>query len=241
LQTHAKFENQYNDRWLLASQTTKKGRAMSDDANDRRRTEPPQDNRADAPDRDRSSAAAGNQSPRDRLQQAASDRQSDASEPEEKLWQGSFSSRAMIGKWILAAAWTVIVPFIILGTGIGSHFTWWGYLLVTVGLWAAFALQLAYRKLAVKYQLTSQRFIHESGLVKRRTDRIEVIDIDDVAVEQGIVERMLGVGSIKIISSDRTHPELWMRGIDDVKRIATLIDDVRRKERRKRALHIETI
>ena len=214
---------------------------MSDDANDRRQTEPPQDNRTDALDRDRSTAGAGNQSPKDRFQQAADERQSDASEQEEKLWQGSFSSRAMIGKWILAAGWTVIALIAIIGTGIGSQVIWWGYFLVTVGLWATFALQLAYRKLAVRYQLTSQRFIHESGLLKRRTDRIEVIDIDDVAVEQGMVERMLGVGSIKIISSDRTHPELWMRGIDDVKRVATLIDDVRRKERRKRALHIESI
>jgi hypothetical protein len=70
---------------------------------------------------------------------------------------------------------------------------------------------------------------------------MEVIDIDDVTFEQKIVERMMGVGSIKIISSDRTHPELWMRGIENVRHIATQIDDIRRKERRKRALHIEAI
>ncbi|MCL4202205.1 MAG: PH domain-containing protein [Pirellulaceae bacterium] len=214
---------------------------MSDDANDRTGYEPPQGNQSDASKRDRTSETAGGPSPGDRLRQAAEDRQSDASEQEEKLWQGTFSSRAMIGKWILAAAWTLIAPIAILGTGIGGQATWWAYLLIAVGLWVTFALQLAYRKLAVKYHLTSQRFIHESGLLKRTTDRIEVIDIDDVAVEQGIIERMLGVGTIKIVSSDRTHPELWMRGIDDVKRVATLLDDVRRKERRKRSLHIEAI
>ena len=68
-------------------------------------------------------------------------------------------------------------------------------------------MQLAYRKLTCKYRLTSQRFIHESGLLKRVTDRIEVIDIDDVSFEQRIVERIVGVGTVKVKSSDRSHPE----------------------------------
>ena len=52
---------------------------------------------------------------------------------------------------------------------------------------------------------------------------------------------MFGVGSIKISSSDRSHPELVLLGIEDVKNIADTIDDVRRKERRRRGLHIESI
>jgi uncharacterized membrane protein YdbT with pleckstrin-like domain len=100
---------------------------------------------------------------------------------------------------------------------------------------------LAYRKLTVKYQLTTQRFIHEKGLLKRVTDRIEVIDIDDVSVEQRLIERMVGVGTIKLISSDRSHPVLMLRGIEKVREVAATIDDLRRKERRRRGLHIESI
>ena len=95
--------------------------------------------------------------------------------------------------------------------------------------------------MSVHYQLTTQRFIHKSGILKRVTDRIEVIDIDDVTYEQGIVQRMLGVGKIRITSSDRSHPELVLSGINDVATIADLIDDTRRAERRRRGVHIETI
>ena len=70
---------------------------------------------------------------------------------------------------------------------------------------------------------------------------IEVIDIDDVTYTQGVVQRIVGVGTIKISSTDRTHPELALLGIDDVERIADMIDDVRRQERRRRGLHIESI
>ena len=79
------------------------------------------------------------------------------------------------------------------------------------------------------------------GILSRRTDRIELIDIDDVSYVQGIIQRVLGVGSIKISSSDRSHPELTMIGIDQVEKIADMIDDARRLERRRRGLHIEAI
>jgi uncharacterized membrane protein YdbT with pleckstrin-like domain len=108
-------------------------------------------------------------------------------------------------------------------------------------LWVFLIGMLAYKKVSVHYELTNQRFIHKAGILKRVTDRIEVIDIDDVRYEQGIVQRMLGVGTIRISSSDRSHPELVLSGIDEVARIADMIDDVRRKERRRRGLHIESI
>ena len=65
--------------------------------------------------------------------------------------------------------------------------------------------------------LTNQRFIHESGILRRVSDRIEVLDIDDITFEQGIIERLVGVGTIRVMSSDRSHPELLMYGIENVR------------------------
>ncbi len=166
----------------------------------------------------------------------------DEDEQEEELWEGRYSSRAMIGKWVLAGFVTVVLLVGIFFIPMESKgWLWMTWLVICVAMWGGFAMQLAYRKLTFKYRLTTQRFIHESGLLKRVTDRIEVIDIDDVSFEQRIVERMLGVGTIKITSSDRSHPELYMRGIEKVKEVAGEIDDTRRKERRRRGLHIESI
>lgn len=108
---------------------------------------------------------------------------------------------------------------------------WW---LITIGTYL-------YRRVGMHYELTTQRFVHQAGILMRTTDRIEVIDIDDVSFTQGIIQRMLGVGKIRITGSDRTHPELVLYGIDKVPEIASLIDDVRREERRRRSLHIESI
>ena len=172
--------------------------------------------------------------PKDRFKESAEARQADSAQDEEQdLWSGGYSAKAMYGSWILGGVVTIgliagMFAFPLVGLAIPV-------------LWILLGGTLAYKKLSVFYQLTTERFIHKSGILKRVTDRIEVIDIDDVTYEQGIVQRMLGVGKIRISSSDRTHPELVLSGIDRVAEVADTIDDVRRKERRKRGLHIESI
>ena len=108
-------------------------------------------------------------------------------------------------------------------------------------MWVFGGLRYGWRRLGVHYQLTTQRFIHQTGILTRKTDRIEVIDIDDVSFTQGPVERVFGVGTIQLTGSDRTHPTLSMIGIGEVKEVAGLIDDIRHSERRRRSLHIEAI
>lgn len=166
-------------------------------------------------------------------------------EPERKLWEGGFSVKAMYGTWLISALVSLAVilalilvpwgdvmevsPTVLWSFGIGLLMIWW---VLAIGTYL-------YRRLSIFYELTSQRFIHTSGILVRTTDRIDVIDIDDVSYTQGIIQRMLGVGAVKLVSKDRSHPQLVLRGIDQVDKVAGYIDDVRRKERKKRSLHID--
>ena len=168
--------------------------------------------------------------------------QLDSSEAEEReLWHGGYSPKAMIGAWCTSAAVSAVLLLI--------GFFWVGFkpwpwliiLLIIIGFWAYNLIKLIHRRLSVSYVLTNQRFIHESGVLRRITDRIEVIDIDDITFEQGVIERIVGVGTIKIASSDHIHPELMLFGIENVSQVSGLIDDTRRTERRRRGLHIENI
>ena len=179
-------------------------------------------------------------SPRDRFnQEVAAKRDSlDDHEPEESLWSGGYNPKAMVGSWIL----TLLVSVGVIAAAIAVEGLTIGIALVVVGvLWLLVAVNYARMRLGFHYELTSQRFIHKTGLLTRRTDRIEVIDIDDVSYEQGPIQRMFGVGTINIISSDRSDPEVHLLGINKVSEVSGLIDDVRRAERRRRSLHIESI
>lgn len=179
-------------------------------------------------------------SPRDRFVRHVADRRESAGnhEAEETLWVGGYSAKAMTGWWLVLSAATIallvgyfLVPQLTIGITLG----------IIAILWALVGGNYARMRLGYHYELTSQRFIHKAGLFTRRSDRIEVIDIDDVSYEQGPVQRLLGVGTIDISSSDRSDPELRLVGIEKVSQVAGLIDDVRRTERRRRSLHIESI
>ena len=145
----------------------------------------------------------------------------------------------MVGAWALSGLITVVA--LVAAIWVNSPWLWWPMAVAIPGLWLYQAGKLAYRRISVRYWLTTQRFVHEEGIFRRVTDRIEIIDMDDIAFEQTLLERTVGVGTIRISSSDRSHPELLMIGIEKVKEVAGMLDDARRAERRRRGLHIESI
>jgi membrane protein YdbS with pleckstrin-like domain len=161
------------------------------------------------------------------------------SEAERELWRGSYSPKAMYGSWLLAGIATLAAA--VLSVILPTPITWLAAGVIVAVIWIVLAVNYLIERLSVSYMLTTQRFVHQRGLFNRVINRIEVIDIDDVTVEQGFIERMFGVGTIKLLSSDTSDPTLNLRGIDDAKRIAALIDDVRRDERRKRGLYMEAV
>ncbi len=158
---------------------------------------------------------------------------------EQKLWQGGYSGKDMYETWLLYAV--ISIGLLVLSLWAQTSWVSWASAVVIVLLWLYGTLVVAYRKLSVSYRLTTRRFFHEKGILRRVTDRIELIDIDDITVEQSIIDRLVGVGTIKITSSDRTHPELVLRGIKDARRVADLMDNARLEERRRRAVHLEAI
>jgi hypothetical protein len=184
-----------------------------------------------------SAGPAGSPAERFKEKMGAPSTSDTASDQEEMLWQGGYSPKAMFLWWIAAAIATLaLIVGIVFTLAIPPVPLVLGALIVLAWLWPA--CTLFYRRLGIGYKLTSQRFIHERGILSRTTDRIEVIDIDDVGFRQSLVDRMVGVGTIIIESGDRTHPELVLIGIDDVKRVYDLIDSARRKERVRRGIHI---
>lgn len=183
-------------------------------------------------------AAAPSPTPIQRLSPAG--RSADPEDPEEVLWEGRFSKLAMIGSWLGAGLFTLAV--VVVGVLFSFDGAKWAWAAVAIGVvWVALALKLLYQQLSVRYMLTSQRLIHEHGLLWRNSDRIEAIDIDDVTFTQGPIARMVGVGNVKVVSSDQSTPVFYVQGIDGVRDVATMIDEVRRKERRKRGVHIESV
>jgi membrane protein YdbS with pleckstrin-like domain len=176
---------------------------------------------------------------RERLEQGATARRSSEDEEEQEIWEGGYSPKAMIGAWLLSGLVTLVL--LVVGFTVWRKWVWIAVALLLAALWLFQVIKLTYRRLNIRYRLTNQRLVHETGILKRVTDRIETIDMDDITYEQKFIERFVGVGTVIISSTDRTHPELRLIGIENVKKVADQMDDIRRSERRRRGLHIESI
>ena len=163
---------------------------------------------------------------------------------EQNIWSGAFVAKAMFAWWIACALLSIglVVAGLFSNTLLGDAApasTIWSVIGGLIALaWVWSTLLCIYRKVSVNYELTTQRLIHRHGILIRTTDRIELIEVDDVSFTQGLIERMLNVGKIRVTSSDRSHPVLFMLGIEDVAKVSNQIDDARRAERRRRALMI---
>jgi len=178
--------------------------------------------------------------PIQQFEQAARASQSNANPQEEQLWSGGYSPKAMLGGWFVSGL--VAIVLLVVGILYARSAFWW--LAVVVGMmapWVYCVSVLSYRRMSVRYSLTSQRFIHETGILRHVNNRIELLDIDDITFEQGPLERLSGVGTIRVLSHDRTDPEIALFGIENVREVAGIFDNARLAERRRRGLHVEQI
>ena len=158
---------------------------------------------------------------------------------EEELWAGSYSAKAMLGAWL--ASGLITLGLLILGFWAWKPVVWWIVLIAVPLVWLYQLIVWARRRLGVAYRLTTLRFYHETGILRHTSDLIEVIDMDDITFDQTLLERFTGVGTLQILSSDRSHPELRVPGIDHVREVAQTMHEARHAERMRRGLHIESI
>ena len=82
-------------------------------------------------------------------------------EPEEELWEGGYSAKDMVGTWVMLAIGSVallilplFIEFLTLKVSV---------VLIVVG-WLVGAVFYGWRRFGVHYELTSQRFIHQTGI-----------------------------------------------------------------------------
>lgn len=160
--------------------------------------------------------------------------------PEEDLWTGRYSPKAMIGPFIGAA---LLVVLALIGASFAGPPAWMIVGIAAVLIFAYLGLQLFYRRMSVEYRLTTHRLVLHKGILSRSDDRILLVDVDDITVQQGLIDRMLNIGTITLNTSDQSTREstkgvLVMRGIENVRDVGDVLDEARRTERTRRGLYM---
>jgi hypothetical protein len=139
-----------------------------------------------------------------------------ADDQEEVYFDGSPLLRGHVGRvlgWGLIGAGAIAAGVLLKGV------LWLSVVLVVLGLLTFFIPAILAR--TVRYRITNYRIDYERGLLSRRIDTLELWHVEDLSFSQSLLDRITGVGNIKIISHDPTTPELQMRGLPNPRALFT--------------------
>lgn len=86
-----------------------------------------------------------------------------------------------------------------------------------------------------RYILEEDRLILDEGLLKSVENEIMLYRIQDITLIRTLGAKILGVGTIEVRSSDKTHPVLYLKNIKDAAKVKrTLSENVERERDRRR-------
>ncbi len=114
---------------------------------------------------------------------------------EEVAWQGSPSQWLNAG-WFAACILLIPIP---------------------IAIWKYFNLR------NMSFTLTTQRIKTEEGVLAKRYDQVELYRVKDAVLTRSLVQRILGLGTIRMITSDPSMPELIVPSISDSENVRELI------------------
>ena len=163
-------------------------------------------------------------------------------EPEEDVWDGGISLKAMAGSFVVTALATVtcLVGSV---TAYVRHLEWlcWLLLLAMPLVWLAQSLRVIRRCLSEHYRLTDRRLFLQIGLLRCQKHQIDLAQVEAVRIHQNMLDRLLDVGSIEILTRDRHIGRLLLKGIDDADSVSEKIRSLGRRARDKQAATVERV
>jgi uncharacterized membrane protein YdbT with pleckstrin-like domain len=150
---------------------------------------------------------------------------------EETLWEGHPSATLLLGHIAGIVFAVIAIPLLahFFASGMPEErqpgmiaFGWIATsILVVIQL---LALLTAWIKLrSTQYRVTNQRVLIEQGVFSKTVDEIDLRYVDDSTFTQSLMDRILGIGSVTLMSSDTNTPRYMLRSIKDPRGVRELI------------------
>src|SRR3954470_18268257 len=147
---------------------------------------------------------------------------------EETLWRGSPSWRVLIGKVVAMILTLIVIPVAIYvdsqtsGSGNITKIGWYATALLLLIQLVGFLLAML-RLQSTLYTVSNQRVLIEQGILSKSVSEIDLRSVDDTQFFQSFHERLLGIGNVTLVSSDKALPVTVLRGIHDPRNVRETI------------------
>lgn len=100
--------------------------------------------------------------------------------------------------------------------------------IITAGIWLipAILIWLGWKK--TEQGVTNKRVIHKHGIISRKTDEMRLNAIESIIINQGIIGRMLGFGTVTV--TGRGQGDVKLKWMADPLRVKREIESADHKE-----------
>jgi len=96
--------------------------------------------------------------------------------------------------------------------------------LVTFGITWLIAIYEFLRVRSIEQGFTNKRVVFKKGIISRQTEEMKLGSIETVEIDQGVIGRMLGFGTIKV--TGRGISDVVFKGVDDPMEVKRRIESV---------------
>jgi len=162
----------------------------------------------------------------------------------EDIFEGRSSYSAMFGSFVLAALLTIAAITIVVWptqppnpdvqrtkAAIGL------IMLLFTACWILGKMALLK---STFYRLTPDRLEYHRGLIGRKVDNIDLFRVADYKMDRSILDRILGIGTIKLFSSDKTDPEFLIYKVKNPQRVFDILSkSTFAADRKANTIHLE--
>ena len=92
-----------------------------------------------------------------------------------------------------------------------------------------------------RYALSHDRLFLSVGFFSVKDDDILLYRIRDISVKRTLWQRLFGVGTVTVQSSDKTHPTLELKNVKDPMRVRETLHDLVEEMKQKRRMRFGEI
>jgi hypothetical protein len=139
-----------------------------------------------------------------------------ADDREEVYFQGTPMIRGELGRLLTCTVIGLLFiagPFVYKAVAKGNPMPpWWVTLACVVAGLAIMTIPWFLTKF-IHYRISNYRIDFERGLLSKNIDTLELWHVEDISFHQSLLDRILGVGTITVISHDDTNPRLHLKSL----------------------------
>src|SRR5689334_16325653 len=152
--------------------------------------------------------------------------------PEETLWKGTPSPKVLIGR--VAGLIVIVIAIPWAAHWLAAHNNaidqqdrirnagWWVMGIVFVIQLVRLGIALM-RIRSTQYTITTQRILIEHGVLSKSLNEIDLRTVDDTQFYQSFIARILGIGNVTLISTDKEEPVLVLHSVPDPRNLRETI------------------